>query len=294
MLNRVVPALLVALVATSSLSAQVLVNELDTGGDDAVEFFNVGMDRGRPRRLARRERRDRSGLHVDHRDVHDPVAGGRARGWVLHRARELGRPGAGRHPRLRRPAEHPWPTAGPGSRGGDCVLVDGATNTGVDMVIWNDPPGANNFFGATFVGTLSALGSTLRRASNVDTDTGSDWAFGGLNLGAVNPGQVDPTQPILEVTVMTDGFGSIQWDVTSSNPPLPGGELFNLVSFQDFAPDGAGPFFGIGFDAIPQLASPKSSVGPFHTCLDASGNFSFSLPTGTVPRACTWSSSASR
>ena len=71
--------------------------------------------------------------------------------------------------------------------------------------------------------------------------------------------------------------------MNSSNPALPAGEIFNLVSLQDFAPDGSGPLFGIGFDALFQIATPKSPGGIFHTCLDGSGSWTLSLPTGTVP-----------
>jgi hypothetical protein len=82
------------------------------------------------------------------------------------------------------------------------------------------------------------------------------------------------------VTVSTNGLGSLQWDVTTANPPVPNGEIYNFVSLQDFQPDGAGPFFGIGFDALSQVAEPLSPTGIFHTLLDGSGNWSIGIPSG--------------
>jgi len=174
-----------------------------------------------------------------------------------------------------------WATTGGGqTRGGAAVLVN-SSNVGVDMIRWlgASPP---NAFGASFSGTYNPGLSSFSRIDFTDDDNASDWADESLNLGVLSQGQLS-LQDVLSLTLTTTGVGDLFWSVTTSSPAVPGGEIYNLVSLQDFTPDGSGPFFGIGFDAIPLLAQPATPVGPFHTFLDATGQWSFALPAGVVP-----------
>jgi hypothetical protein len=269
-------ALVLLLAALSS--GQVLINELDTDVPDTLELFNTGLA---PVNIG--------GWRIENGATNPSLTwitetyvlpGGvtiAAGGFVVITEGSVGVPPG--TPVYTDPNNIPWPTAGPGSRGGDCVLVNGS-NQGVDMIIWNNPAGANNFFGATFNGMYLPASATFHRNSNTDTDTSADWTTGGLSLGQVNPGQVDPTLPLLTLTVSTNGQGSLQWDVVSGNPPSPGVEIFNLVSLEDWTPDGSGPLFGIGFDALHEFATPQTTPGVFHTSLDPGGAWSLSVAGG--------------
>lgn len=172
-----------------------------------------------------------------------------------------------------------WATT-PTTRGGACILVD-ANGVGSDMVRWaNAVPPSN--FGANFTGTVNPSTTNFGRINITDTDSAADWGDMALNYGTLNPGQNVPIAA-LTVTVSTTGVGDVSWSVVSQNPAVSGGEIYNFVSTQDFDPDGSGPFFGIGFDAIPQIALPAGPNEVFHTFLDASGQWSLNISSGLPP-----------
>ena len=271
-----VGGLLLALVLSSP--AQVLLNEVDTGNVDAGEIFNTGVAAV-----------NLNGWRSEYGAIDTTLT------WITSNfaignvtlpagGRLVIREGTGVTVApgalvLTQTANIPWPTSGPGLRGGDWVLVN-AANQGVDMVIWNNPPGANNFFGATFAGSLLPSGATFFRNSNLDTDTTADWSNGPTTFGLVNPGQTDPTVPIFTVTATTNGLGSLNWQVTSGNPTLPGAQIQNLISLQDIEPDGSGPLFGVGLDALVELTIPEA---PWRVNLNGAGIWSLALPSGVVP-----------
>jgi len=175
-----------------------------------------------------------------------------------------------------------WATTGGGqTRGGACILVN-SSNLGVDMVRWLSavPP---NQFGASFTGTYNPNQTQFSRQDFTDNDDASDWADEPLNLGSLSGGQ-QALQNVLQVSATTTGAGDLIWTVVTASPPIPNGEIYNFVSLQDFTPDGSGPFFGIGFDAVLEVATPASPGNIFHTFLDPSGqwglNISGGLPAG--------------
>jgi hypothetical protein len=173
-----------------------------------------------------------------------------------------------------------WVTAGPGVTAGGSLTLVNALNLGVDTVRWYGayPPGGS--YGAFFTGILSPTSASFGRGGNQDTDHASDWVSGASSLGTINAGQSPPALTGIAVNLATNGLGSLQWSVATANPPVPGGEIFNFVSLLDHEPDGSGPFFGIGLDALPQIARPADPSGIFHTFLDGGGNWSLAIPAG--------------
>ena len=268
------------LLFASLANAQILVNELDTGPADAGEFLNnsatatnlggwsIGYGATNPQ------------LNWITRSFSLPGNNSIAAGAVFVVRESTGTSVPAGVLVFDDGSNIPWPTAAPGGRGGDAVVIN-PQGQGVDAVVWLNPVGVNNLAGASFTGSYSPSSATFFRNSLIDTDTASDWSDGALTLGALNPGQF--VVPTLDLGVTTSGSGDISWVVTSLTPPLPNAEIYNFASFVDSVPNGSGPFFGIGIDAITQVATPADPAGIFHTFLDGSGVWSLNLGPGVVP-----------
>jgi hypothetical protein len=181
----------------------------------------------------------------------------------------------------------PWLTAPMGN--GLIALADPAS-VGLDRVQW----GANtaNFdsisFGETFTGVVNMTSAAGQRKDNNDTDLPADW----FSSVAGSPGSMTPpsfSAPgqtlIVGLThVMTAaGGGQFSLTITSQNPPLPGVEVYNLLSLIDHTPNGSGAVFGVGTDVISLALTPAFIGNPFHTFLDGAGVFAISVPAGVLP-----------
>lgn len=179
-------------------------------------------------------------------------------------------------------ANIPWVTA---PSGNGCVTLVDPSNVGLDRVQWGAV--TTNFdtiaFGAVFTGVVNMTGAGCQRINNADTDLPADW----LSSNIPTPGNLTSAGQSLIVGlthIMTaTGGGGMNLVITSSNPALPGVEVYNLLSLQDFTPNGTGPFFGIGTDALNLALTPVAIGNPFHTFLDGAGLFSLSVPAGIVP-----------
>lgn len=171
-------------------------------------------------------------------------------------------------------------TTGSGGVSGAATLVN-PSNVGVDTVSWG--PATNTLaFGSPFTGTpFNPTAQNFGRNSNTDTNASADWvAIATASPGARNPGQADPNNQI-NLTIAST-LGSFDLMVTTQTA-VPFGEIYNLVSLVDSVPDGSGPVFGVGVDAINSALSAADPFNPFHTYLNASGIYSLSAPQGSIP-----------
>lgn len=159
---------------------------------------------------------------------------------------------------------------------------------GVDYVYRNATqipmPPPNLPSGTFWTGNLFSFGSELRRDGDVDNDAAADWASGGSPTPcALNPGQTAPTPvPAVLLALSTMGAGDATFSLTTT-PAIPNAEYFGLYSTVDHTPNGSGPFFGLGIDAIPFLYLPLAPNSPFHGTTDAAGGAFVSYPPGSVP-----------
>ncbi len=166
------------------------------------------------------------------------------------------------------------------------LILRNASNQAIDYVYRNDSGGAGGApslpAGLSWSGSFNTTGNACSRLTDVDTDSAADWT---TNSNATpcndNPGQTatPPPPPPVSLLITSSGNGDINASVATM-PTLAGAEFWNLVSFQDLTPNGSGPLFGIGLDALPQIASPTGSI--FHNFLDAAGSWSFSGGPGTI------------
>lgn len=131
---------------------------------------------------------------------------------------------------------------------------------------------------------LSAADDVYRKAPYADTQADADWsaaAAGTPGLANAAGPAVMPTPGIdLEITIPAPGAFSLR--VVTGNPPLPGQQLYNLISLTPTFCAGSGPIFGLAIDVLPELTLPVG-MAPFHVLLDAAGIYTFVLPAGTVP-----------
>ncbi len=176
----------------------------------------------------------------------------------------------------------PWATQ-PGTSGGACALLSGAA--GVDTVNWSSPPNPLHVAPTAFCGTIaSPAGAIIWRSGNADTNGPVDWSASTANTaGALNPGQVAAATPRLLIDISSGGPGQLTLTVTSIDPPVPNGEIFNLVSLMTSSPTGCGPVFGVGSDVLPLALLPFDPTGlanPFHTLLGGAGVYTFAVPSG--------------
>lgn len=187
----------------------------------------------------------------------------------------------------------PWaqmPAGSPStSRNGVAVLVS-PTNVGLDRVQWGTPTTSFDSiaFGATISGGVTFTGAAVHRTSNADTDAPTDFVSSALG----SPGFLTPAGPSvpgqtvivgLTISLTTTGGGQLTMTTTSQNPALPFAEHYNLVSLQNYTPNGSGPVFGVGADVIQLAVTPASLTNPFHTFFDVTGVYSLSLPAGVLP-----------
>ena len=164
------------------------------------------------------------------------------------------------------------------------LILRDSSNQPLDYVYRNASGGASGApnlpAGLTWAGSFNASGNACSRLTDVDNNSANDWtASSAASACSDNPGQtaLPPPPPPVQLLLTTTGVGDIIASVQTT-PALSNGEFWNLVSFQNNG--GNGPLFGIGLDALPQIASPTGSI--FHDYLNSSGLWSFNGPPGSV------------
>jgi hypothetical protein len=166
------------------------------------------------------------------------------------------------------------------------VALRNGGGQGVDYVHRNPFGGAaspNLPAGTSWSGSLTPNGNNVARNGNVDTDAAADWTVGGTASACnLNAGQTYSLPSPVQLNITTTGVGDVGVTITSS-PAIPNAEFYGLYSTQNFNPNGTGPLFGIGFDALPFLYQPFLPGTPFHSALDAAGQLAVAYPPGTVP-----------
>jgi hypothetical protein len=173
-----------------------------------------------------------------------------------------------------------WNTTPSVGTNGAVALTDPA-DVGIDQVKWGNPLQDFSSFGSPFTGSITpSVGAFMYRSSPFDTDSPVDWTGSATSTaGAINPGEA----LVLDMMFSNVGGGGITINVVTVGPPVPGGEIFNLFSLIDSVPNGSGPLFGIGADALLQATTPLDVTNPFHTLLDGNGNWQLIVPPGTLP-----------
>ena len=78
------------------------------------------------------------------------------------------------------------------------------------------------------------------------------------------------------ITLSTNGLGDVTFSVSGA---IPGSVIYNGTSSQTSGLLGAGPVGGIGADALFSLGT---SAQPYVATANFAGDYSFSLPNGTV------------
>ena len=274
--------LITLLLLASGLNAQVVINEFNTGTPDFVELRNlsaspvdvggwtvsswwaqnVNLQSDSPYTLP-------SGT---------TIAGGGT--LVLQENGTAGAPGTIGSCAIRTGSNYNWAQSY-----SVVVLLEDDQGQGVDYVYRNatqnpmSPP--NLPASLTWTGDYFGTGSQHARNGDLDTDSASDWSAGGTPTPCgLNPGQAPA--PEVALVLGTTGVGDATFTLTTS-PPIPNAEFFGLYSMVDQTPDGSGPFFGLGIDALPFLYLPLVPQSPFHSTLDAAGGATAAFPPGTVP-----------
>jgi Lamin Tail Domain len=176
----------------------------------------------------------------------------------------------------------PWNTT-PAVGTNGCVALNDPADVGIDRVKWGNPLQDFSVYGSPFTGTLAPTAATFGRFVPTDSDTPADWVSAATALatpGLINPGEAN----VIDLEFSSpSGVGSLTVDVITIGPPVAFGEIFNLISLVDSNPDGSGPLFGVGADALLQAVTPASPGNPFHTNLDGSGHWQISVPAGSLP-----------
>ncbi len=163
------------------------------------------------------------------------------------------------------------------------IVLRNAAGVGVDYVHRNPFGGANTNLptNLTWSGNLVTTGDNIRRNNITNTSGAADWSVAANATGcALNPGQsFPPAAPPVSMLVSTNGIGSVSVSI-STFPAKPFAEFYGLYSTMNHTPNGSGPLFGVGFDALAALWEPVLPGSPFHSNLDGSGVFNFALPGG--------------
>jgi hypothetical protein len=163
------------------------------------------------------------------------------------------------------------------------VVLRNAAGVGVDYVHRNPFGGANTNLptNLSWTGALATTGDNFRRNSITNTSGAADWSVSTNATGcALNPLQsFPPPTPPVSMVVSTNGAGSVSVAI-STFPAKPFAEFYGLYSFINYTPNGSGPLFGVGFDALVVINEPLLPGSPFHSNLDGNGAFSFALPGG--------------
>lgn len=285
-MKRFVAAAALSVLFVSSISAQnVKINEVNTGTPDYIELMNRGTTAVNV-----------GGLIV--RTYFITTAGGATTAepaftiptgtiiqpgdrLVLQETGTAGSPGTLGACAIFTGINYGWTNA----RSVEVVLLNGAV--GVDYVyrdVFNGPAAPNLPAGTTWTGVLSTSGDSFFRPGDVDTNSAADWSVtsGGGTACNLNPGQTFSIPPEVFLVVSTTGVGDLSLSITSS-PVLPNAEFYGLYSTQNLTPNGIGPLFGIGIDALPQIYQPIAPGNPFHSNLSAAGTFNFNLGAGSLP-----------
>ncbi|MAG56686.1 MAG: hypothetical protein CMJ83_10385 [Planctomycetes bacterium] len=274
-------SVLVLLAVATMAPAQVVINEFDCGGADAIELRNLGSSPAAIGGMVIQTWYATGTALIVEPSFTIPggitiPAGGT---WLFQ---ENGTAGAnGTVPGCSTRAGFNWLWTD--TRAVVIRLMNGAT--GVDYVFRNNTGVAgvapNLPAGTTWTGSFGASGNICARNGDVDTNSGADWTTSSpFTPCALNPGQ-QMASPV-GFTITTSGGGQVSVAIDTT-PPLPGRETYGLYSSQDFTPNGSGPFFGIGTDAISWLFLPAIPNSPFHSNLDGSGQINVSYPAGTIP-----------
>lgn len=163
------------------------------------------------------------------------------------------------------------------------IVLRNAAGVGVDYVHRSPIAGVNTNLptNLTWSGNLALTGDNIRRNNITNTSGAADWSVAANATGcALNPGQsfLPPTPPV-SMLVSTNGLGSVNVSI-STFPARPFAEFYGLYSMMNHTPNGSGPLFGVGFDALTSVWEPLLPGSPFHSNLDASGVFNFALPGG--------------
>jgi hypothetical protein len=165
------------------------------------------------------------------------------------------------------------------------VALNDPFDFGLDRMKWGNPLQDLSVYGSPWTGAIAPGpgGSCMNRNVPTDSNTPSDWTWTSTpsaTPGAINPGEAN----VIDIEfATTPGMGDLLISVTTFGPPVPGGEIFNLVSLIDSIPDASGPLFGIGADAFLQATTPLDPGNPFHTFLDGAGQLIIYAPPGILP-----------
>jgi hypothetical protein len=163
------------------------------------------------------------------------------------------------------------------------VALNDPADVGLDRMKWGNPLQDLGTYGSPWTGSIAPSANVMFRPTPFDTNLPADWSSsttGTATPGVANPGQAN----VIDIEfVTTPGMGDLQIDIVTYGPAVPGGEIFNLFSLVDSIPDGSGPLFGIGADALLQATTPLDPANPFHTNLDAMGHWGLYAPPGALP-----------
>ncbi len=89
--------------------------------------------------------------------------------------------------------------------------------------------------------------------------------------------------PAIDLDVTSSGAGDVALNLTGLNP---GGMALNALSLSTTGLMGQGPLFGLAADALFTLTYPFVTE-PFSVLANASGDYSFNLPNGSLPPGLT-------
>jgi hypothetical protein len=162
------------------------------------------------------------------------------------------------------------------------VALNDPGDVGIDRMKWGNPLQDFSSYGSPFTGSISPAANVMYRSAPIDTDTTADWGsstVAGATPGAINPGEAN----VIDLEFTTIAGGGLTVEVFTYGPAVAGGEIFNLISLIDSNPDGSGPLFGVGADALLQATTPVGPGNPFHTNLDGTGHWIISVPSGSLP-----------
>ncbi|MAG56685.1 MAG: hypothetical protein CMJ83_10380 [Planctomycetes bacterium] len=273
--------LLCAALATA-LSGQVVINEFNTGTPDWIELRNAGTVAFDVSGYSVETFASQTGTPVSEGVFVIPVGTIIPAGGTLM-LQENGS------------ADAPTPTASCGlsvgynfnwsSTRSVAILLRDAFLGAIDYVYRQGPGGATGTPGispgTTWTGAFIATGDSCSRVTDLDNDAASDWTTASpASPCAPNAGQTSG-QPV-SLSLATNGNGDVSLTITTF-PLRPFAEFFNVISTQDYMPNGSGPLFGVGLDGLVAFSQPLLPGSPFHGRLDSLGRYTLSTPPGTVP-----------
>lgn len=271
--------LLLLLLLTSVVPAQVVINEFHTGSPDWVELKNVsgvGFDFGGWSVTTYQSSSTTLTFEGTFTIPYGTVvpAGGFL---VLQEYGSAGLPGT-LPCSLSTGFNYSWTS----TRSVEVILTS-PQQVAIDYVYrqgTGGPAAAPNLpYGVTWTGTFALGGDGCARVTDQDTDSASDWGVTTATVCAGNPGQAAAQLIVLNAT--TSGAGDVTMSIQTT-PALPGAEFATLVSTTDLVPNGSGPILGLDWDALAGI-QPAQPGSPFHSWLDPLGAFNFAAPPGTVP-----------